>query len=130
MSPYAAAPATRKFMDTTKNLLSNDVEITGTLKFSDELYFDGKITGDIESAGNLTVGENAFIKGDIRTRSVTIYGRVEGNATVTERIELKSNAEVVGDMKAARLMIEEGASFIGKSEVASMSTAAKSAATA
>jgi len=113
-------------MDTTKNLLCSDVEIEGSLKFSEELYFDGKIQGEISSGGNLTVGENASISGEINTRSVTIYGRVEGNVTVAERCELKANSELVGDLKAARLMIEEGASFVGKSEVSSMSMAPSS----
>ncbi len=122
---YTPEPAVSHapIMHNTNNVLCSDVEIQGSLKFNDELYFDGKITGEITSQGNLTVGESAVVNGEIKTRSVVIYGRVEGNVAVSERCELKANSELVGDLKAARLMIEEGASFCGKSEVASMSSA-------
>ena len=65
----------------------------------------------------LTVGENADIRGEIKTKSVTVLGKVNGNITVSERCELKARAHLVGDLKAARLVIEEGATFVGKSEV-------------
>ncbi len=100
-----------------KNILSRDVEIKGSIKFQNELIIDGKIEGEITSEGVLTVGENAEIKGEIRTKSVTVLGRVNGNITVQERCELKAKAQLVGDLKAARLTIEEGATFVGKSEV-------------
>ncbi|HRX53934.1 MAG TPA: polymer-forming cytoskeletal protein, partial [Verrucomicrobiales bacterium] len=94
----------------SKNILSSDVEIKGTLKFSNDLIIDGRIEGEVNSEGDLTVGENAHIKGDIKTRAVTVFGKVEGNITVTDRCELKQNAELVGDIRAGKLAIEEGAS--------------------
>jgi len=105
-----------------KNVLSNDVEIKGDLKFSNDLIIDGKIDGKVISDGSLTVGENAIITGSIETRTVTIFGKVEGNVTVTERCELKSNAVLVGDISAGTLSIEEGASFMGQSSVGRKST--------
>ncbi len=104
-------------INSNKNTLSRDVEIKGSIKFQNELVIDGKIEGEITSEGNLTVGENSEIKGEIRTKNVTVLGRVNGNITVTERCELKGKAQLVGDLKAARLVIEEGATFVGKSEV-------------
>jgi cytoskeletal protein CcmA (bactofilin family) len=101
----------------TKNILSSDVEIKGSLKFQNELIIDGKIEGEIISAGILTVGENAEVRGEIKTKSVTVLGKVHGNITVDERCELKTRAQLIGDLKAARLTIEEGATFVGKSEV-------------
>jgi len=101
----------------TKNILSSDVEIKGSIKFQNELVIDGKIEGEIISSGILTVGENAEIRGEIKTKSVTVLGKVHGNITVEERCELKTRAQLIGDLKAARLMIEEGATFVGKSEV-------------
>lgn len=101
----------------TKNILSSDVEIKGSIKFQNELIIDGKIEGEIISTGILTVGENAEVRGEIKTKSVTVLGKVHGNITVDERCELKTRAQLIGDLKAARLMIEEGATFVGKSEV-------------
>ena len=103
---------------TTKNTLASDVEIKGSIKFQHDLGIDGKIEGEITSPnGVLVVGQNAELRGEIKTKSVTVYGRVHGNITVAERCELKANAQLHGDLKAARLVIEEGATFVGKSEV-------------
>src|SRR5438034_1893998 len=111
-----------------KDILSSDVEIKGSIKFQKELLIDGKVEGEINSDGVLTIGENADIQGEIKTKSITVYGKVRGNITVGERCELKSRCTLQGDLKAARLVIEEGATFIGKSEVTSASGGAKPAA--
>jgi cytoskeletal protein CcmA (bactofilin family) len=105
--------------NTGKDVLSSDVEIKGSIKFQKELLIDGKVEGEINSDGVLTIGENADIRGEIKTKSITVYGKVQGNITVGERCELKSRCALQGDLKAARLVIEEGATFIGKSEVTS-----------
>ena len=101
----------------SKNTLSADVEIKGSIKFQNDLTVDGKVEGEISSTGVLTVGENAEIRGEIKTKSATVHGKVHGNITVDERCELKARAVLHGDLKAARLVIEEGATFVGKSEV-------------
>jgi cytoskeletal protein CcmA (bactofilin family) len=101
-----------------KNLLSNDVEIKGSIKFANEFTFDGKIEGEISSnEGILTVGENGDVHGEIKAKSVIVMGKVHGNITVQERCELRSRSQLIGDLRAARLIIEEGATFVGKSEV-------------
>jgi cytoskeletal protein CcmA (bactofilin family) len=105
-----------------KDILSKDVEIKGSIKFQKELMIDGKVEGEIHSDGVLTIGENADIRGEIKTKSITVYGKVHGNITVGERCELKSRCTLQGDLKAARLVIEDGATFIGKSEVTSGKT--------
>src|SRR5438067_890989 len=102
-----------------KDILSSDVEIEGSIKFQKELLIDGKVKGEINSDGILTIGENANINGEIKTKSITVYGKVQGNITVAERCELKPRCTLQGDLKAARLVIEEGATFIVKSEVTS-----------
>ena len=102
----------------SKNVLANDVDIKGTIKFDNELIFDGKIEGEIVSDGGaLTLGKNANVNGEVKTKSVVVHGTVEGNITVTERCELKASSQLTGDLKAMRIIIEEGATFIGKSEV-------------
>lgn len=116
---YASSPS-----QMSKNLLSNDVVIKGSIKFDDELILDGSIEGEIHSdAGHLTVGENATIKGEVRTRAVVVYGKIDGNLNVTERCELKTDAEIIGDIKAGTLSIEEGAAFMGQSSVGSAASA-------
>ncbi len=90
------------------------------------LLIDGKVEGEINSDGVLTIGENADIRGEIKTKSITVFGKVHGNITVAERCELKSKCTLQGDLKAARLVIEDGATFIGKSEVTSGTLPAKS----
>ena len=111
---------------TGKDVLSSDVEIKGSIKFQKELLIDGKIEGKIKSNGVLTIGENADIRGEIKVKSVTVHGKVHGNITVDERCELKSTCMVQGDLKAARLVIEEGATFIGTSQNTLASTFEKS----
>lgn len=100
------------------NILSSDVEIKGTIKFQNDLTIDGRVEGEISSPNaTLTIGQNAEVRSEIKTKSVVIQGRVNGNVTVDERCELKGHAQLYGDLKAARLVIEEGATFVGKSEV-------------
>ncbi len=121
-----AAPA-RSAPSATRNVLSSDVEIKGTVKFADDLVVDGKIEGEITSDGNLTVGENARLKAEIKTGTVVVYGKVHGNITATSRVELKASAEVVGDIKTKTLSIEAGAIFVGKSTVGTPAQAQGSA---
>ncbi len=116
---YSSSPS-----QMSKNILSNDVQIKGSVKFGDELVLDGAVEGEINSdSGHLTVGENATIKGEVNTRAVVVYGKVDGNLTVTERCELKADAEIVGDIRAGTLSIEEGAAFMGQSSVGSAAVA-------
>lgn len=119
-----AASASSASQGATRNILSSDVEIKGTVKFANDLVVDGKIEGEITSSGNLTVGENARLKAEIRTGTVVVYGKVHGNITAASHIELKASAEVIGDIKAATLSIEAGAIFVGKSTVGAPTQAA------
>jgi len=128
----AAAQATqaapRSTAGATRNVLSTDVEIKGIVKFTTDLVVDGKIEGEINSGGNLTIGENARIRAEIKTATIVVYGKVHGNLTATDRIELKASAEVVGDIKTKTLSIEAGAIFVGKSTVGTPANAPASAA--
>src|SRR5436309_3282990 len=138
----------------TKNVLNSDVELKGTLKFSGDLTFDGKIDGDINSEGTLHLGENAVLKGNINVNSVVMRGKingnvkrdisshgtlnlgdnavvkgnitvnsvvmrgkVNGNVTAREKIDIKSKTELFGDIRAPRLVMEEGVTFVGQTEV-------------
>src|SRR5947208_11259661 len=101
----------------SKNVLNSDVELKGTLKFSGELTFDGKLDGDINSDGALNLGDNAVVKGNINVTSVTMRGKINGNVAAKEKIDIKSKTELFGDIRAPKLAIEEGVTFVGKSEV-------------
>jgi len=101
----------------SKNVLTSDVEIKGNLKFSGELSLDGKLEGDIQSDGILNLGETANVSGNITAQSVVVRGKVNGNISAAEKIEIKSNAELFGDIRATKLVVEEGVTFVGKTEV-------------
>src|SRR5438105_1522630 len=101
----------------SKNVLNSDVELKGTLKFSGELTFDGKLDGDIASEGTLQLGDNAVIKGNINATSVILRGKINGNVIAKEKIDIKTKAELFGDIKSPKLVIEEGVTSVGKTEV-------------
>ena len=98
--------------------LSNGVSIKGVVKFEKELTLDCEVEGRIDSQGRLTVGKQAKIKGDIKTRSVIVDGTVNGNITAGERCELRAGCSVNGDIEAPRLVVDEAASFIGSAKIA------------
>jgi cytoskeletal protein CcmA (bactofilin family) len=98
-------------------LLSRGVSIKGSVKFLNELLLDGEVEGTIVSSGTLTIGEQARVRGEIRTKSVNVRGTVEGNIFVTERCELQANCTVRGDIEAPRLVVNENATFLGSAKV-------------
>jgi cytoskeletal protein CcmA (bactofilin family) len=102
---------------TSKNVLSSDVEVKGNLKFSGELTFEGKLEGEIQTDGVLNLGDSAVINGNISALNVVVRGKVNGNITAKEKIEIKTKAELFGDIRAAKLVVEEGVTFVGKTEV-------------
>jgi len=101
----------------SKNVLSADVEIKGNIKFSGELAMDGKLDGEIQTEGVLQLGDSAVINGNITAQSVVVRGKVHGNISAREKIEIKSKAELFGDIRASKLVIEEGVTYVGKTEV-------------
>src|SRR6266850_335098 len=102
---------------TGKNVLTSDVEIKGNLKFAGELTFDGKLEGEIQTDGVLNLGDSAVITGNINVQSVVVRGKVNGNIHAKEKIEIKSKAELFGDIRATKLVVEEGVTFVGRTEV-------------
>ena len=101
----------------SKNVLNSDVELKGTLKFAGEMTFDGKLEGDINSEGTLNLGDNAVVKGTIDVGTVIVRGKITGNVIAKDKIDIKAKTELFGDIRAAKLVIEEGVTFVGKSEV-------------
>jgi cytoskeletal protein CcmA (bactofilin family) len=101
----------------SRNTLNSDVEIKGNLKFAGELAFDGKLDGEIQTDGTLHLGDSAVVNGNINAQSVIVRGKITGNIAAKEKIEIKSKAELFGDIRSAKLVIEEGVTFVGKTEV-------------
>jgi len=73
--------------------------------------------GDINSDSALGLGDNAVVKGNIDVGSIVVRGKVNGNITAKEKIDVKAKAELFGDIRAPKLVIEEGVTFVGKIEV-------------
>jgi cytoskeletal protein CcmA (bactofilin family) len=101
----------------SKNVLGADVEIKGNLKFSGELTFEGKLEGEIQTDGTLNLGDSAVIDGNINAQSVVVRGKISGNIIAKEKIEIKAKTELFGDIRASKLAVEEGVTFVGKTEV-------------
>jgi cytoskeletal protein CcmA (bactofilin family) len=99
-------------------VLSSDVSIKGSVKFRNELVIDGKVEGEIDSTGTLTVGEHAQIRGQIRAKSVQVRGTVEGNIFATDRCQLQAGCTLRGDIEAPRLVVDENATFLGSAKIA------------
>ena len=122
--PAKPDPAPNGATEVTRGgTLSSGVSIKGTVRFQKELTLDCEVEGTIDSQGRLTVGKQAKIKGNIKTRSVIVDGTVNGNITAGERCELRAGCTVNGDIEAPRLVVDEAASFIGSAKIATQKQA-------
>jgi cytoskeletal protein CcmA (bactofilin family) len=121
--PLAAAPAG------STARLGASLHIKGEISGNEDLQVDGTVEGLIQlDDRKLTVGASAKVTADLVAREVIVYGSVKGNLRARDRIEIKKDGSVIGDLTTARIMIEDGAYFKGaieidrKSEVASSSS--------
>ncbi len=114
-------------MDQTQSVIGPDVEITGNLKCESHIQLNGKLNGDLTCGGLASIGRECTIKGNVQTESVALSGALNGNITARDKIDLKSTARLHGDIRAKRLTVEDGVTFIGKVDVnPSGATGAKS----
>jgi len=98
--------------------LTTDVEIKGTIKFEKIMNIDGKFEGElIADQGELIVGKTGTVKADVKVNNAIIEGRLDGNLESAEKVELKQNAQLIGDLQAKTLVIEEGVVFVGQCNV-------------
>jgi cytoskeletal protein CcmA (bactofilin family) len=94
--------------------IGKSVVIKGELNGSEDLTIEGQVEGKIELRQNvLTIGPNARIKAQVAAKSVIILGEVTGNVTATEKVDIRDNGSVDGDIAAPRVAIAEGAHFRG-----------------
>ncbi len=95
--------------------IGKSVQIRGELQGSEDLMVDGMVDGTIAlQESRLTIGPNAKVKANVSARDIVVMGSIQGNLQASGRIELRAGCQVVGDLRAARLSIEENASFSGK----------------
>lgn len=96
-------------------VIGKSVEIRGEVKGNEDLVVDGHVEGTITlSDSKLTVGANARVQANVSARDVVILGTLNGNIIATGKVELRQGSNLLGDIRAARLSIEENANFTGK----------------
>ena len=94
--------------------IGKSLVIKGEVSGSESLYIDGKIEGAINLPGNrVTVGRNGQVAANIMAREVVVLGKVRGNVHASDRIDIRSEGSLTGDVVAARISIEDGAFFKG-----------------
>jgi cytoskeletal protein CcmA (bactofilin family) len=94
--------------------IGQSVTIKGTLVGKEDLTIDGKVEGKIELEGHmLTIGEHGVIQADLQAKNIVIHGRVEGNASADDKVEISATGSVQGDVRAPRVAILDGATFKG-----------------
>jgi cytoskeletal protein CcmA (bactofilin family) len=94
--------------------ISKGLFIKGEITGSESLFIDGKVEGSINLNGNrVTVGRNGQVSASITAREVVVLGKVRGNVTATDRVDIRAEGALTGDVAAARISIEDGAFFKG-----------------
>ncbi len=107
--PPATPAATGEQASISKGLIIKG-EITG----SESLFIDGKVEGSINIPGNrVTVGRNGQVNASINAREIVVLGKLKGNVSATDRVDIRAEGALTGDVAAARISIEDGAFFKG-----------------
>jgi cytoskeletal protein CcmA (bactofilin family) len=110
------APAPRPISTTTADqaTIGKSLVIKGEVTGSESLYIDGRVEGSINLSGNrVTIGRNGVVAANINAREIVVLGKVRGNLTASDRVDIRSDGSLTGDVVAARISIEDGAFFKG-----------------
>jgi cytoskeletal protein CcmA (bactofilin family) len=103
--------------DSALAVIGKSVQIRGEVKGNEDLMVDGNVEGTITLIeSRLTIGPNAHVAANVSARDVVLLGQLSGNISATGRVELRDGCDLVGDISAARLSIEESAHFRGNVE--------------
>jgi cytoskeletal protein CcmA (bactofilin family) len=98
--------------------LGSTLHVKGEITGNEDLLIDGSVEGLVQLEDRkLTVGASAKVTADVIAREVVVYGNVKGNLRARDRIEIKKDGSVVGDLTTARISIEDGAYFKGSIEI-------------
>jgi cytoskeletal protein CcmA (bactofilin family) len=95
------------------SLIGAGTVVEGKVKAEGSVRIDGKLVGDVISKGNAAVGLNGILEGTLNARNVTVAGKVTGTLVATEKLVLEGKSSMKGDIRAARLIVDEGALFDG-----------------
>jgi cytoskeletal protein CcmA (bactofilin family) len=102
----------------TTACLGATIVVKGEISSDEDLQIDGKVEGPISLRGHrLTVGRTAELNSEISAREVVVYGNASGNLRARDRVEIKKDGQVIGDITTTRISIEEGAYFKGYIEI-------------
>ena len=106
--------------------IGKSLVVKGELSGSESLYIDGKVEGAINLPGNrVTVGRNGQVAANISAREVVVLGKVRGNIQASDRVDIRSEGSLTGDVVAARISIEDGAFFKGGIDITKPGAAPK-----
>ncbi len=101
-------------MSNPQNYITEDTTIKGSITTASSLTIAGAIEGDVNAGGEITVLDDALVKGDISGPNVKILGKVEGRVNATGRLEISATGQVMGDISVRALHIEEGGTLQGE----------------
>jgi cytoskeletal protein CcmA (bactofilin family) len=108
--------------------IGKGVSITGQIFSKEDLIIDGEVEGTIEANEHkLTIGPNGKVKASVKAKDIVVLGIVQGNVEASERMEIRKDARLVGDIKTARISIEDGAIFKGSIDIVRNEVPAKAA---
>jgi cytoskeletal protein CcmA (bactofilin family) len=113
-TPAAPRPVAASTSTADQATIGKSLVIKGEVTGSESLYIDGRVEGSINLAGNrVTVGRNGVVSANINAREIVVLGKVKGNLTASDRVDIRSDGSLTGDVVAARISIEDGAFFKG-----------------
>ena len=113
-APAAGEPRAQQMIGRDMVNIGKSVVIKGELSGSEDLTIEGHVEGRIDLKGNvLTIGPNGKIKAEVFAKSVVVLGEVTGNVTASEKVDIRDNGSVDGDIASPRVAIAEGAHFRG-----------------
>jgi len=118
--PAGDSFSNRPGMSAARNLacIGASLEIKGRISGEEDLQIDGKVEGPVALRGHrLTVGRSGQLSSEIAARELVVYGKVTGNINASDRVEIKKDGAVIGDIQTARISIEDGAIFKGRIEI-------------
>src|SRR5579872_3240579 len=94
------------------------VKVVGQIFSKEDLYVDGDLEGSVEALEHkLTIGPHGTVHAGIKAREVIALGTIQGNVEATDKIEIRKEAKLIGDIKTARIIIEDGAYFKGSIDI-------------